>query len=284
MGIASRFGQEVLANINQGQVVRALLARYGMAYAQEIGIRLQDKPAPLFQLLYSALLMSARISAANASQAAKALVEAGLTTPEKMAQASWQDRVDVITWHGYKRYDERTSTMLGDTAAFVIKKYKGDLRKLRDEAERDVKREHQLLQQFSGIGAVGADIFMREVQLVWDETYLRRQASHSRGPPSEARCKRSSVVKARAAQGLSTSPRRTHPNGFGEGLRRNSSGRSVICPKPCIARRAPNTPRRISSFSTFFLAHFAGFARVTPSGALKDDPAAHRPRGLVRER
>ncbi|MEX0803886.1 MAG: hypothetical protein WD688_11300 [Candidatus Binatia bacterium] len=114
--------------------------------------------------------MSARIPAANAVQAAKALVEARLTTPERMAQASWQDRVDVITWHGYKRYDERTSTMLGNTSKLLIGKYNGDLRKLRDDAERDVKREHRLLQQFSGIGPVGADIFLREVQLVW-ETY-----------------------------------------------------------------------------------------------------------------
>jgi endonuclease III len=104
-------------------------------------------------------------------KAAKALIEAGLTTPEKMAQASWQDRVDLITWHGYKRYDERTSTMLGKTAELVLDKYKGDLRKLREEAKRQVRREHQLLQQFSGIGPVGADIFLREAQLVWDENY-----------------------------------------------------------------------------------------------------------------
>jgi endonuclease III len=160
-----------MTNTNQKRVVTTLLDRYGTSYAQEIGIRLQDKPASLFRLLYSALLMSARIPVANAVQAAKALGEARLTTPKRMAEASWQDRVDVITWHGYKRYDERTSTMLGNTSELLIGKYNGDLRKLRDEAKRDVKREHQLLQQFSGIGPVRADIFLREVQPVWDETY-----------------------------------------------------------------------------------------------------------------
>jgi hypothetical protein len=79
--------------------------------------------------------------------------------------------VDVITWHGYKRYDERTSTMLGDTAELLLPKYSGDLRALREAAGRDVKREHSLLQDFSGIGPVGADIFLREVQLVWSEAY-----------------------------------------------------------------------------------------------------------------
>jgi endonuclease III len=160
-----------MANVDQKQVVRALLHRYGTTYAQETGIRLQNKSAPLFQLLYSALLLSARIPAENAVQAAKALIEAGLTTPEEMAQASWQDRVDVITWHGYKRYDERTSTMLGKTSELLIQKYSGDLRKLRQEAGRNVKREQSLLQQFSGIGPVGADIFLREVQPVWNEVY-----------------------------------------------------------------------------------------------------------------
>jgi len=160
-----------MAKIDQRRMVRVLLQRSGTTYAQEIGIRLQNKPAPLFQLLFSALLLSARIPSGNAVQAARALIDAGLTTAEKMARASWQDRVDVITWHGYKRYDERTSTMLGDTSERLIAKYDGDLRKLRDEAQRNVKHEHRLLQQFSGIGAVGADIFLREAQLAWNEVY-----------------------------------------------------------------------------------------------------------------
>lgn len=152
--------------------VRALLKRYGQTYAEEIGIKVeQNTPAPLFQLLYASLLYSARISAGNATKAARALIEAGLTTPEKMAKASWQDRVDVITWHGYKRYDERTSTMLGDTAQMVLERYHGDLRRLREEAEHDVPQEKKLLQQFKGIGNLGADIFLREVQIAWNEVH-----------------------------------------------------------------------------------------------------------------
>lgn len=88
-----------------------------------------------------------------------------------MAAATWQERVDVITWHGYKRYDERTSTMLGKTAELVLDKYQGDLRKLREAADYQVESEKQLLMEFKGIGPVGADIFLREVQLAWDEVY-----------------------------------------------------------------------------------------------------------------
>lgn len=153
-------------------LVAALLRRHGCTYAEEAGVRVQaNTPSPLFELLNLSMLLSARIAAGNAVEAARALVKAKLTTPRKMAAASWQDRVDVITWHGYKRYDERTSRMLGDTAQMVLDDYRGDLRRLRDEAGQDVKEERRLLQRFKGIGEVGADIFLREVQAVWPEAY-----------------------------------------------------------------------------------------------------------------
>lgn len=100
----------------------------------------------LSQHLYMALLLSARILAGHALGATRALTKAGLSTPQKMAVATWQDRVNVITWHGSKRYDERTSLMLGDTAALLLDGYKGDVRNLRTVAGRDVKRERPLLQ------------------------------------------------------------------------------------------------------------------------------------------
>src|SRR5919198_5040288 len=119
----------------QDDVVTALLEHKGQTFATEAGIKLEkNTPAVLFQHLYMSLLLSARIAAGNALEATRALIGAGLTTPRKMADATWQQRVDVITWHGYKRYDERTATMLGDTAELLLNKYKGDLRKLRETA------------------------------------------------------------------------------------------------------------------------------------------------------
>jgi endonuclease III len=166
------------------QLVERLMEQHGRTFAEEVEIPLaHGTPSVLFQLLVTALLLSARISAYNAVTAARALRAAGLTTPERMARATWQERVDVITWHGYKRYDERTSTMLGKLAERVRDIYGGDLGRLRDEAGHDVHKEHALLQQFTGIGPVGADIFLREVQGMWPEVYpyvdakMRRSAS-----------------------------------------------------------------------------------------------------------
>ncbi len=161
-----------MAKLSKRDLVRTLLRDYGQTVADELHIHVEkNTPAPLFQLLTTALLLSARISAGNAIEAARALIDARLTTPRKMAEASWQERVDVITWHGYKRYDERTSTMLGETAELLLDRYRGDLRRLRDAASRDPRREKKLLTAFSGIGGTGADIFLREVQVAWDEAY-----------------------------------------------------------------------------------------------------------------
>lgn len=161
-----------MAKDHDKKLVDALMKRYGCTYAESIGIDIEkNTPAPLFQLLCASMLYSARISANSATRAMRALIVAGLTTPQKMAEASWQRRVDVITWHGYKRYDERTSTMLGEAAQMVLERYHGDLRKLREEAEEDVEQEKALLQEFKGIGSTGADIFLREVQIAWKEVY-----------------------------------------------------------------------------------------------------------------
>jgi endonuclease III len=146
---------------------RAVLHRHGTTYAEEAGIRLKDQPAPLFQLLVLALLLSARISADIAVGATRQLLDAGFTTPEKMRDATWQQRVDALGRGGYRRYDERTATQLGAAAELVLDRFGGDLRRLADEAEHDVDKAADLLQDVKGVGPTGADVFLREVQAVW---------------------------------------------------------------------------------------------------------------------
>jgi hypothetical protein len=77
----------------------------------------------------------------------------------------------VLDRNGYARYDERTSTVLGQDSELLLERYGGDLRKLRDEAVRDPGKERALLRQLKGLGNVGVDIFFREVQVAWDELY-----------------------------------------------------------------------------------------------------------------
>lgn len=76
---------------------------------------------------------------------------------------------DALGRGGYRRYDERTSTMLGEAAGQLLDRLGGDLRKLCDEAGGNPKRIRELLTEFKGMGPVGADIFLREVQAVWPD-------------------------------------------------------------------------------------------------------------------
>lgn len=154
---------------------RFAVAHHGITYAAEARITLRDKPAPLYQLLVLATLLSARISAGIALAAARELYAAGYRTPRRMADATWQQRVDALGRGGYRRYDERTATMLGDGAEQLLSEHRGDLRRLRSE---DVGQLRTGLQSFPGIGPAGADIFCREVQAVWPELvpYLDRKA------------------------------------------------------------------------------------------------------------
>jgi len=148
-------------------IVRELLTRHGRLYAEDAGIRLADRPGPLYQLLVLATLLSAPIAADTGVAAARELFAAGYRSPKAMSKASWQDRVDALGRGHYRRYDERTATMLGDAADLLAGKWHGDLRKLRDESGGDVRGIASRLTEFSGIGPVGASIFLREVQDVW---------------------------------------------------------------------------------------------------------------------
>ncbi|MFJ4466368.1 endonuclease [Streptomyces sp. NPDC089424] len=160
------------------RVVRALLDAHGRTYAEEAGIRLRDTPQPLYRLQVLSLLLSARIRASVAVATARALHEAGLRDPRRTAGATWQDRVDALGRGGYRRYDERTATQLGDGAKLLTERWGGDLRRLREEAGGEVPELRRLLQEIPGVGPAGADIFLREAQRVWPEAapYLDAKA------------------------------------------------------------------------------------------------------------
>lgn len=167
----------------QQETVERLLEIHGTTYAAEAGIRLKDTPSPLFRLLVLATLLSTRINAPIAVAAARELSAAGYRTPQRMRDASWQDRVDALGRGHYRRYDESTAARLGEGAELLLDRYRGDLRRLRDapgapdatsdadgtssNADAAADGIAQRLQEFPGIGPTGAAIFLREVQGCW---------------------------------------------------------------------------------------------------------------------
>jgi endonuclease III len=144
-----------------------LLAEHGQTYAAQAGIRLRDKPAPLYQLMVLVTLLSKPIGADLAVAGTRELLQAGYRTPQRMLAASWQQRVDALSRAHYRRFDESTATRLEQSATWLLASYRGDLRRLAAAGGQQPAAVHQRLQDIPGIGATGASIFLREAQAVW---------------------------------------------------------------------------------------------------------------------
>ncbi len=149
------------------QLVRRLLKVAGTTYASEAGVRINDKPMPLFQLLVLCMLASKPIDASIAMRAGHEVFKAGLRTPKAVLESDRRTMIEAFGRAHYVRYDESSATRLTDIAEHVRAEYCGDLRELARRSEQDVRAATRLLKQFKGIGDTGADIFLREVQDVW---------------------------------------------------------------------------------------------------------------------
>ncbi|MGZ9812256.1 hypothetical protein ACXN5S_17475 [Pseudoroseicyclus sp. H15] len=152
--------------MSQTSIAQALIDSQGELYSEAIGANIaRDTPQELFHWLIGSVMLSARIASGNAVQGAAALREAGLHKIDAILKADGAQIVRVLNKNGYARYDESTADYIRDNARFVEETYGGDIRGMR---EGDVLKN---LQQIKGIGPAGAEIFAREVQLVWDECY-----------------------------------------------------------------------------------------------------------------
>jgi endonuclease III len=151
-------------------LARSLVKSYGATLAESLGVDLvRAGPSDLFRLLCAAMLTGAPIRHSVALQAARALAENGWTNPRALASSRKSQRGRVLRKAGYARWNERAATMLGDSAKAIVERWRGDLRLLRLEADRDPQQERRLLKELPGVGDVVVDIFFRDLQLVWDE-------------------------------------------------------------------------------------------------------------------
>lgn len=145
------------------------LIRYiGGSHAAELGIRLQERaPAELNKWLVAAMLFGARIGEDIAVRTYRALEEAGLLAPQALLAAGWDRVVAVLDHGGYARYDFKTATKLLAAAQALVERYDGDLNALHDAARNERDLEALLKSVAKGIGAVTANIFLRELRGIW---------------------------------------------------------------------------------------------------------------------
>lgn len=149
------------------EVVRRLIKVAGTTYAAEAGVKIRDKPMPLFQLLVLCMLASKPIDAAIAMSAGRELFKAGLRSPKAVLASDRRSTIGAFGRAHYVRYDESSATRLTDMAERVRDEYHGDLREIAGSSRHDVAAAKRMLKKFNGIGDTGADIFLREVQDVW---------------------------------------------------------------------------------------------------------------------
>jgi endonuclease III len=155
----------------QEQRAQRLLKVAGTTYADEAGIRIDDKPMPLFQLLVLCMLASKPIDATTAMRAARELFTAGLRTPKAVLASDRRTMINAFGRAHYVRYDESSATRLTDIAQRVSDEFSGDMREIARRSGHDIAVATRMLKQFKGIGDIGAAIFLREVQDVW--TWVR---------------------------------------------------------------------------------------------------------------
>jgi endonuclease III len=151
----------------QRHVVRRLLNVAGTTYAAEAGVRISDKPMPLFQLLVLCMLASKPIDAAIAMRAGHELFSDGLRTPKAVLDSDRRTMIDAFGRAHYVRYDESSATRLTEIAQRVVDEYSGDLREIARRSDDNIDTAKRMLMEFKGIGDTGADIYLREVQDIW---------------------------------------------------------------------------------------------------------------------
>jgi hypothetical protein len=179
-------------DMDREKLVDALIADHGALYSEEIGADIaRDEPLQWFHWLEAALLMSARIDAAQAIEAVRALKADGLHKPDALRSGNRQHLVAVLNKNGYARYDNQGADYLRAAAERVEDAYGGDLRRMAESAE-DADELLEALTGFKGIGRTGAMIFAREAQIAWDKLFpvlddmSARQAAQM-GLPDDAR-------------------------------------------------------------------------------------------------
>ena len=137
-------------------------------FAEEASIDVaKATPKPLFELLVLSLLLASRIDHELSLRAFASLRRAKLTSVDGLADAEPADVVHALDGDYLRK--ERTTDLLQTCARQVRDDWSGDLRKLREEAGGDVARATELVEAFKGFGPVGAEIFLREVQVAWED-------------------------------------------------------------------------------------------------------------------
>lgn len=150
--------------------VQGILARWGGRFSSELGIDLDQGAAQeIFKWFLAALLYGARIAQPLAGRTYREFERAGVLSPQAIQRTGWNGLVAILDRGGYARYDFKTATKLLAASQALLEQYGGDLNRLHDAARDAADLEARLRSLAKGIGAVTANIFLRELRGIWEK-------------------------------------------------------------------------------------------------------------------
>lgn len=135
-------------------------------YSEELGLDL-TRSEDRFKWFIASILFAKRISADIAMRTYLRFEEEELTTPDRILAAGWDKLVRVLDSGGYVRYAFSTATKLLRIMESLKARYM-DLEGLHRKSVNPEDLERRL-QEFSGVGPVGVNIFLRELRGVWEK-------------------------------------------------------------------------------------------------------------------
>jgi hypothetical protein len=134
--------------------------------AKTLGINLPSRrERELFKWFLACLLFGKPIQQEIAERAYAQLVSAGITTPDGVLRAGWDELVRLLDAAHYVRYDFSTATKLLEVCEELKQRY-GTVTKLVKQVETPAQLSARL-QELKHIGPVTARIFAREVGPIW---------------------------------------------------------------------------------------------------------------------
>lgn len=145
-----------------------LIKKYGIPYSEELNINIKTKQGR-FKWFLASLLFGKRISEEIAKKTYREFEKKNVLSPDSILRTGWHGLVDILDSGGYVRYDFSTADKLLEISKIIKEKYSGDVDEIHNRAS-DSKDLENKLREFKGIGPITANIFLRELRLVWKKS------------------------------------------------------------------------------------------------------------------
>jgi endonuclease III len=139
---------------------------YGRKYSEELSIEPEKEP---FKWFLASMLFGARISEKIAINTYREFEKAGLTEPEKILTAGWDELVEILDKGGYVRYDFKTADKLLEISDNLIRSYNGKLEEVHRRAKDQKDLALKLKALGKGVGDITISIFLRELRGKWSK-------------------------------------------------------------------------------------------------------------------